>query len=143
MRVCKILESDIDIDENFLIEYTEFLNRNAIIPLIMVLGELESIQGRKKVMNILIPVGKKDLQTLAKGLSDSRWYVVRNIVYILRQIGDKRALEHIITAAKHPDIRVRKEVIWALSEIKSPSALEILKDYLNDADILIRKVAVK
>ncbi|MBI4655060.1 MAG: HEAT repeat domain-containing protein [Nitrospirae bacterium] len=142
-HVCKILESDIDIDENFLNEYTEFLNRNAITPLIVVLGELESIHGRKKVINLLTQVGKKDLQTLAKGLSDSRWYVVRNIVYILRQIGDKRALEYIITAAKHPDIRVRKEVIWALSEFKSSSALVILKDYLNDTDILIRKVAVK
>lgn len=141
--VSPLLASDATIDEDVLIEYTGFLNKNAIAPLITVLGELEGIQGRKKVINILLRLGKTDMAALSKGLKDPQWYVVKDIVHILRHTGDKKAIEYILTAAKHPDIRVRKEIVTSLDEAKSPAGLQVLRDYLNDTDMLIRKAAVK
>ena len=141
--VGEIFDSDAEIDENVLNEYTEFLDRNAIVPLISILGELESIHGRKIVINILITLGRKDIQTVAKGLQDHRWYVVRNIIYVLRHIGDKKAVEYLLNTAKHTDERVRKEAIKALGELKSPLALQTLRDCLGDPDPSIRKSAVK
>ncbi len=138
-----IFDSDADIDEALLGEYTGFLDRNAVVPLMTILGELESIHGRKVVINILINVGKKDIQTIAKGLQDPRWYVVRNIIYILRHIGDKKAVEYLLNTAKHTDERVRKEGIKALGELKSPLALQTLRDCLNDGELSIRKSAAR
>ncbi|GAB4412091.1 MAG: hypothetical protein OHK0032_08130 [Thermodesulfovibrionales bacterium] len=141
--ISEIFDSVAEIDENILNEYTGFLDRNAINPFIVALGELKSIQGRKRVINILIHLGKKDIQALARGLQDSRWYVVRNIIYILRHIGDKRAVEYLLTSAKHADIRVRREAIKALGELRSPLALQTLRDCLDDSDPSIRRSAVK
>jgi len=142
-HVARVFDSGVEIDEGVLNEYTEFLNRNAITPFISALGEMQSIQGRKRIINILIRLGKNDIQTLARGLQDSRWFVVRNIIYILRHIGDKRAVEHLLNSARHADIRVRREAIKALGELKSPLALQTLRDSLDDSDPSIRISSVK
>ena len=141
--VGQIFDSVPDIDEALLNEYTGFLDRNALVPLMTILGDLESIHGRKVVINILIQLGRKDIQTVAKGLQDPRWYVVRNIIYILRHIGDKKAVEYLLNTAKHTDERVRKEAIKALGELKSPLALQTLRDCLNDPELSIRKSAAR
>lgn len=138
-----ILDHNQEIEEGILFEYKELLDRSAISPLISVLGRLKTIHGRKRVITILVDLGRKDIQTLAKGLYDSRWYVVRNILYILRQIGDKRAVEYLIDTVRHPDSRVRREAIKAIGELKNPLALQLLKDCLNDYDPSIRKISVK
>ncbi len=132
-----------EIEEKTIIEYIEQLDRNAIQPLIEILGELKSIKARKIIIDGLAILGRRDIQSLIKGLSDERWYVVRNIVYILRLIGDRRAVEYLLKTIKHPDMRVRREVIKTLGEIKAPQAVTILKDHLNDPDPQIRIATVR
>ncbi len=134
-----MFDSDAAIDEQAVSEYTVFLNRTSIPPFISLLGELESIHGRKIVIDILINLGKHDIQAIAKGLQDNRWFVVRNIIYILRHIGDKKAVEYLLATAKHTDERVRKEAIKTLGDLKNPLALQILRDCLDDAEPSIRK----
>lgn len=141
--VGEIFDSERKIDEDLLNEYIGYLNRDAIVPFITVLGEAKTLHWRKKVINILIQLGKEDVHTLAKGLQDPRWYVVRNIIYILRHIGDNSAVEYILQTVKHTDPRVRKEAIKALGELKPPLALKILKECLGDADPSIRKSTVR
>lgn len=141
--VGEIFDINPEIDEEILLEYRELLDKSAIGPLVSVLGRLKSIHGRKRIITILVDLGRQDIQTLAKGLYDSRWYVVRNILYILRQIGDKKAVEYLIDTVRHPDSRVRREAIKAIGELKNPLALQLLKDCLNDYDSSIRKTAVK
>lgn len=134
---------DSNIDKNILNEYIRFLDKNAIPLFIFLLGERESISARKKVMSILIQLGKDDIQAITSALHDTRWYVVRNIVYILRQIGDEGVVKYILNTVKHEDARVRKEAIKALGELKNPLALQALRECLNDADITIKKSAVR
>ncbi|MCL5024238.1 MAG: HEAT repeat domain-containing protein [Nitrospirae bacterium] len=138
-----IFDSEANVEETVLAEYLEFLDRTAIPPFMTLLGEMEGIHGRKIIINILIYLGKMDLQTIAKGLQDHRWYVVRNIIYILRHIGDKKAVEYLLNTARHTDERVRKEAIRALGELKSPLGLQTLRDCLNDSELSIRKSAVR
>lgn len=139
----EMFDSDAALDEQLVSEYTGFLNRTSIPSFISLLGELESIHGRKVVINILIHLGKHDIQAVAKGLQDNRWFVVRNIIYVLRHIGDKKAVEHLLATAKHTDERVRKEAIKTLGELKNPLALQTLRDCLDDVDSSIRRIAVK
>lgn len=142
-KIGELLDSTDVLDEELLNEYVSFLDRGAIAPFIALLGEMKSIHGRKHAISILVNLGKKDLGALAKGLHDPRWYVVRNIIYILRQIGDKKAVEHLLTTSRHSDVRVRKESVKALGELKSPLALQALRDALDDPDSTIRRVAAK
>ncbi|HWR59950.1 MAG TPA: HEAT repeat domain-containing protein [Thermodesulfovibrionales bacterium] len=141
--VGEIFGSDAEVDENVLNEYSGFLDRSAIPYFMLLLGELESIRGRKIVINILIQLGKKDILAVAKGLQDPHWYVVRNIIYVLRHIGDKKAVEYLLATARHNDERVRKEAIKTLGELKSPLALQTLKECLGDPGSSIRRLAVR
>lgn len=139
----ELLDSGIEVNEKIWDEYVAFLDKNAIQPFITILGELKSIPARKNVINALIALGKKDIQSLAKGLNDSRWYVVRNIIYILGKIGDKVAVDYLLKTVNHSDIRVRKEGIKALGELGAPGVFPALRECFNDPEVQIRTAAVR
>jgi HEAT repeat protein len=134
--LAELLDSGIEIEE-------EVFDKNAIAPLVKFLGELKAIHARKIVIEALIFLGKKDIQALARGLEDSRWYVVRNIIYILRKIGDKRGIEYLLRTVRHGDIRVRKEVIRALGELGGREVVQILRECLDDSDVQVRIASAK
>ncbi len=141
--IAEILDSSIEVDEKAFEELTGFLDKNAIGPLIKYLGELKTIRARRFVIDALSIIGRKDIKTLARGLDDERWYVIRNIIYILRKIGDKRAVEYLLKTVRHGDIRVRKEVIKTLGELGGREVVQTLKEYLNDPDMQVRIASAK
>ncbi len=139
----EVLDGGLEIEEKLFDDFVRFLGMNAIVPFMKILGELQSIHARKVVIDALIFLGTKDIMTLAKGLNDSRWYVVRNIIYILRKIGDKRAVDHLLKTVKHGDIRVKKEVIRTLGELGGAGVLQALRECLDDPDIQVRSSSLK
>lgn len=139
----ELLDSGVEWDEKVFKEFIEFLDKNAIAPLVKFLGELKTIHARKSAIEALIVLGKKDIQALAMGLDDRRWFVVRNIIYILRKIGDKRAIEYLLKTVRHGDIRVRKEVIRALGELGGREVIQTLKECLDDPDVQVRVLSAK
>jgi len=141
--LAEILDSGIEIDGTVFAEFMNYLEKNAIEPFVKYLGELKTIRARKSVIEALITIGKKDIQALSKGLNDQKWYVVRNIIYILRKIGDRRAIEYLLKTVRHADIRVRKEVIKALGELGGREGIQTLRECLDDPDMQVRISAVK
>lgn len=139
----ELLDSGQDIDEKTFVAFVNFLDKNAIIPFMKMLGELKSIHARKMVIDALTYLGPKDILLLASGLNDTRWYVVRNIIYILRKIADKRAVDFLLKTVKHGDIRVKKEVIRALGELGGPGVIVALRDSLDDPEVQVRVAALK
>jgi HEAT repeat protein len=139
----EVLDSGLEIEEKLFDDFVKFLDRNAIVSFMKILGDLQSIHARKIVIDALIFLGTKDIVTLAKGLSDSRWYVVRNIIYVLRKIGDKRAVDYLLKTVRHGDIRVKKEVIRTLGELGGGGVLQALRDCLDDPDIQVRAASLK
>ncbi len=138
-----VLDSGQEVDERLFEDFVKLLDRNAIVPFMKILGELQTIHSRKVVIDALIFLGSKDIIALARGLNDSRWYVVRNIIYILRKIGDKRAVDHLLKTVRHGDIRVRKEVIRALGELGGAGVLQALRECLEDPELQVRAAALK
>ncbi|MDA8171628.1 MAG: HEAT repeat domain-containing protein [Nitrospiraceae bacterium] len=124
-------------------EYVRHLDKKAVPSFITILGELKTMEARRRVINALVFLGEKDIHALAKGLSDDRWYVVRNIIYIFRRIGDKRALEFLSRAAHHQDVRVRMEVLKTLGELEGQGMMSVLKESLDDPETSIRMTAVR
>lgn len=141
--LAEILDSSIEVDEKDFEELTGFLDKNAIGPLIKYLGELKTIRARRFVIDALSVIGRKDIKALARGLDDERWYVIRNIIYILRKIGDKRAVEYLLKTVRHGDVRVRKEVIKTLGELGGREVVQTLREYLNDPDMQVRIASAK
>lgn len=139
----ELLDSGAVVNESTFNDFVAFLGRNAIQPFMSVLGDLKTINARKTVINALTALGSKDILALAKGLKDDRWYVVRNIIYILRRIGDKRAVEHLTKAVRHSDVRVRKEALKALGELGGQGVLQPIRESLDDPDVTVRSSAVR
>jgi len=67
-------------------------------------------------------------------LSDGRWYVVRNVVHILGWIGGATIPGGLRVAATHPEPRVRREVVAALSSVEPDAARPILINMLGSAE---------
>jgi HEAT repeat protein len=124
-------------------EYVKHLGANAIQPFMVLLAELRTIGGRKNVINALAYLGREDLPRILKGLQDERWYVVRNVIHILRRIGDARAVEPLIVISGHHDARVRKEVLKTLGEFGGQNAAETVQLFLDDSDKSVESTAVK
>lgn len=125
------------------LHYVKYLGKEAIKPFMTILGELQTIEARKAVIGALTFLGTKDVDTLSKGLNDPRWYVVRNIIYVLRTIKDRRVVDYLIRAARHSDVRVRKEVIKALGDVGHQGVINTLKDALGDHEPAVRTTAVR
>lgn len=134
----EVLDSNIEIEDEVFQEFIALLDKKAILPFVKIFGDIQTLRGRKKVIESLVFLGRQDIKTLATALSDTRWYVVRNIIYILRKINDKRAIEYLLKALKSDDTRVRKEVIRAIAELGGLEILKPLKEHLDDSDVGVR-----
>lgn len=141
--LAEFLDSGIEMEEGVFENLVVYFEKNAIEPFVKYLGEMKTIRARKNVIDALISLGKKDIQMLARKLDDQRWYVVRNIIYILRKIGDRRAIDYLLKTVRHGDIRVRKEVIKALGELGGHEVVQTLRECLDDPDVQVRTSAVK
>ncbi len=139
----ELLDSRTEDDEEIAGELFPLMDNSAIPALVKTLGELETIHARKIIINALIILGKKDIVSVAKGLNDKRWFVVRNIIYVLRNIRDKRAIDYLTKKLRHNDIRVRKEVIKALGDLGGAEVVNSLRTYINDSDPAVRGLTAK
>lgn len=111
--------------------------------LVGTLGDLEHFATRSMMCDTLAERGAERIDTIGNGVFDKRWYVVRNIVVILGNIGGPRALYFLEKAVKHSDERVRREVIEALVRMDPSSSSHILRVALLDKNPELRIVAIR
>src|SRR5262249_31820742 len=75
-----------------------------------------------------------DPSPLGGWLSDPRWHLVRNIVFVLGQIGGGEVVPHLAVAARHIDARVRRAAIHALSQVPNHLRRSVLLTQLDTGD---------
>jgi HEAT repeat protein len=139
-RIGKVLER-----EEVLLEhvsaYLSLLQKNAIKPLIKLLGELKNSKVRRVFCDALSEIGKNHIELFTPFIEDRRWYLVRNIVYILGRIGKEQAFPYVQKAFNHEENRVRREAVQGLGLIGGPKAIGLLVRALTDNDVRIRCMA--
>jgi HEAT repeat protein len=119
------------------------LKSSAVSSLCTLLGNLEHREHRSVVCEALVEVAKDAPEPLVNGLSDSRWYYVRNLVYVLGRLGDQRLAERIASLAKHQDSQVRKEAVRAIGALRQTGHGGPMAAFLNDSEGSIRMYALK
>jgi len=137
----KILEKEEGIRLEDVSGYLVLLQRNSIQPLIKLLGELKNSKTRRVVCDALAEIGKNAIELITPFIDDRRWFLVRNIVYILGRIGKEQAFPYLQKAFNHGETRVRREAIQAFGLIGGSKAVGVLIRALTDADIRIRAMA--
>ncbi|MBI5904896.1 MAG: HEAT repeat domain-containing protein [Deltaproteobacteria bacterium] len=102
------------------------LEERSVGPLLQTLAEEEDLLARKAIVEIVTRIGRVAVPAILENLSDSRWYMVRNMITVLGSLGMPDLAPHVASTLSHPDLRVKKEAIKALSKIPHPSAVTSL-----------------
>jgi hypothetical protein len=98
-----------------------------------VVAESQHQRVRRAVCQAISILISDNPERLAPWLADERWYVVRNAVSILGNIGGSQTVGLLRPVARHADRRVRREVVNALAHADLAAARPLLLEMLPDA----------
>ena len=103
----------------------------------------EPDRGRRlRLIELAASLGPAIVPETRRLLADSRWYVVRNMVLLLRRVHDKTAMSEILHCADHPDLRVRLEAIRALFAFDTTVPRDLLARTIHNPDPRLAEAAV-
>jgi HEAT repeat protein len=103
----------------------------------------EPDRGRRlRLIELAASLGPAIVPETRRLLADSRWYVVRNMVLLLRRVHDKTAMSEILRCADHPDLRVRLEAIRALFAFDTKVPRDLLTRTIHNPDPRLAEAAV-
>lgn len=106
------------------------------------LAEEQDAQYRKILGAALIRLGDFAIPVLIESLKDSRWFVVRNVIFILGEIRTQQPVTALTPLLSHEDLRVRRETIRTLTKIGGQNAEESLLQMLNCDEQELRRQAI-
>ena len=123
-----------------ILQYLRFLTKQAVEPLCLLLGELESGKWRKVICEQLVELARGETQLLSKFLSDPHPFLVCHILYVLGRIGDSSAVKYFGDLVTHPDIKVREETLQVLNKF-GKNGKDLIQKFLGDSTSGIRTKA--
>jgi hypothetical protein len=102
-----------------------------IVPDLMnALCEEETQAGRRFFMGLITGLGPEAAREARKRLDDTRWYVQRNMIYILRESGTAEFLEEVRPLCEHEDARVRLEALHFMVWAGDADSVALLRGWL-------------
>ncbi|MBI1920570.1 MAG: HEAT repeat domain-containing protein [Geobacter sp.] len=140
--VVKALKDSVDstdaITPEELKELLLYFGAAAIVPMCELLGLVEKMKMRKALLDVLSEIGMETPEAFFPFMSDKRWYLVRNMVYVLARIRNPKALEPVARLVTHREPRVRREVLQCLERMSDPRAKTAIMRFLQDESSAIR-----
>jgi HEAT repeat protein len=118
------------------------LQERAVRPLLDALTVEEDLLVRKSLVEIVAQIGRPAISVILENLNDSQWYIVRNMVTILGSMGMPDLAPHVAGTLSHPDVRVKKEAIKALSRLDHPFAVSALGELCFHAEESVALTAI-
>ncbi len=114
-----------------------------IDPLMNSLVEEKDAAIRRFLLQVLASLGSDILPEAGKRLEDGRWYVVRNMLYLIREARGTKLLQRVRRLARHEDSRVCIEAVRTLMQFGTTDALTYLRHYLRSSDQELKEQAVR
>jgi HEAT repeat protein len=107
------------------------------------IGEARDRSDRRVYMDALVRLGPMAYEVALGMLEDPRWYVVRNAVTVIGELGGDNAVPALTGTLTNGDSRVRRESIQALAKVGGPEAESLILGMLSDGDPKVRGVACR
>jgi hypothetical protein len=123
-----------------ILEYLRFLTKQAVEPLCLLLGELESGKWRKTICDQLTELCREEILPLSKFLSAPNPLLVCQILYILGSIGDPSVVKYLGNLVTHKDLKVREETLQVLNKFGGKGK-DLIQRFLVDSISGIRAKA--
>lgn len=111
-------------------------------PLLDRLAAEESMSLRRFIIDRLIEIGPLAREAAIRRLNDSRWYVLRNLLIILRSMNDPALPDLLRPLLGHEDRRVRQEVVRILLHYREAGAEKQLLTDLEGGDSAAQLTAI-
>ncbi len=97
--------------------------------------------ARRTFLECMVSMDQIGMDVVEEMAEDGRWFVVRNALAILGEVGGERAIELIIATLAHTDARVRREALLALAKVGGDDAGMLVYGMLEDSDPEVRRAA--
>lgn len=123
--------------ETLLTEFIPFLEAagsRAGEMLVEVLGEEQDRKRRGRLMEAIRGLGDLAMPAVHASLGSDKWYLVRNTLNLLADMGDVDALEPAQACLRHADGRVRRAAVRAAWKLGGPSAAPALAALFPQTD---------
>jgi len=105
-----------------------------VAPLLDRLAEEESMSLRRYYMACLLCLGGAARDEAVARLGDGRWFYLRNLVALLRELNDPAAVRPLRRLLNHPHPRVRQETLRTLVHFRDPDGERMLLRELDSGD---------
>lgn len=112
-------------------------------PMLDRLAGEQNLSLRRFYVDRITEGGPAAIARVGSRLQDDRWYYVRNLVVILRNIGNETALPFLKTLQTHPHPKIRQEVERTLFQFQDESGYAMLADDIGSADRDLRLGAIR
>lgn len=136
--VDRILQLLFDVDKERLraeiIPFLEWLGPVAANFLMAKLGEETERQRRGRLLEALRILGPAAVDAVQEGMSADAWFLVRNALNLLSDIGDAGSLPNVVPLLRHKDGRVRRAAVRAMWKLGGPAAEPHLLGILKETD---------
>jgi hypothetical protein len=127
----KAMKGNGEVKSEPILQYFQFLTKQAVEPLCILLGELESGKWRKVICDQLTELSREEIQLLSKFLSDGNPILVCQILNILGKIGDPSTVKYLGNLVTHRDLKVREETLQILDKF-GEKGKDLIQKYLMD-----------
>ena len=114
------------------------LGEKAMKQLLTSLIVTEAAYARRQIFDTLAIFGEMVRLEAEKRLNDERWFVVRQMVSLLGEIGSLQSLESIKMVFGHKDMRVKSEVLKAIAKIPSNESTAFLLQRLAEDNAALK-----
>lgn len=104
----------------------QYIGKATIPFLLTALSLAEDRTARRNLSRAIIAFGEKAVPRAIELLRDERWYVQRNMLVILAEIGKPEHATEVLPFVEHPDPRVGKEAVKAAVRLGGDTGLAAL-----------------
>ncbi len=126
-----------------MVAITSGLGREMAMALSDALGEARDRYQRRSFLDALSAQGELAVD-MAKGMvEDPRWFVVRNGVSLLGEVGGEGVISDLTGPLANQDSRVRRETVLALAKVGGKNAEQLLLGMLDDGEADVRAMACR
>jgi len=136
----EVMKGNGEIESEPILHYLRLLTKQAIDPLCLLLGELESGKWRKVICDLLAGLSQQDIQPLTKFLSDRNSFLVSHVLHVLGKIGHPSTVKYLGNLVNHHDPKVREETLQVLSKFGEKGG-NLIQKFLGDPLAQIRAKA--
>ncbi len=131
----------VDVDRDSLRAVAERVGELAVDPLLDALTESESRAVRRKVFDLLTEMRHEIGDAVVRRLDDSRWFVLRNMLALIKHLDPRPEGIEYGRFLDHPDARVRREAL-PLILADGRGRIRALARGLSDPDERVVRIAL-